>query len=102
MNEDLTKMMEKSATNQLKDDGLTSLKFEKLEEKEFPLFTWIKARLPPAPPKQPKSWMNNVGSSLWEGMSFAADGLAKKVAQGAVDLAAKTDEREEMKRNHVY
>jgi len=40
MNEDLTKMMEKSATNQLKDDGLTTLTYNKVAEKEFPLYTW--------------------------------------------------------------
>ncbi len=40
MNEDLTKMMEKSATNQLKDDGLTTLTYTKVAEKEFPLYTW--------------------------------------------------------------
>jgi hypothetical protein len=44
------------------------------------------AKLPPAPPKQPKSWASKVGSSLWDGMSFMSDGLAKKVADTAVDL----------------
>ena len=102
MNEDLTKMMEKSATNQLKGDGLSTLKYQKVDQNLFPLYTWIQAQLPPAPPKQPKSWINNVGNSLWDGMSFAADGLAKKVAEGAVNLAAKTDENEEMKKNPVY
>ena len=35
-------------------------------------------------------------------MSFVSDGIAKKVADTAVDLASKTDETEEMKKNHLY
>lgn len=102
MNEDLTKKMEESATNKLKNDGLSTLKYEKVEEQEFQLYTWILAKLPPAPPKQPKGWMSKMGGSLWSGMSFVSDGLAKKVADTAVDFASRTDEEEEMKRNHVY
>jgi hypothetical protein len=66
------------------------------------LYTWILVRLPAAPPKQPKGLISNIGSSLWSGMSFVSDGLAKKVANSAIDLAAKTDEEEERKKNHVY
>ena len=36
-------------TNQLSDDGLSSLKYQKLEEKLFPLFTWILVKIPPGP-----------------------------------------------------
>lgn len=102
MNEDLTKMMEESASNKLKDDGLSTLKYDKLDEQEFQLYTWILAKLPPPPPKHPKSWMSKMGSSLWSGMSFVSDGLAKKVADKAVDFASRTDEEEEMKKNHIY
>jgi len=102
MNEDLTEMMEKSATNQLKDDGLTTLKYDKIDEQQYPLYTWILAKLPPGPAKKPKGWMSKMGGSLWSGMSFVSDGISKKVADTAVDLAAKTDENEEMKKNHLY
>ena len=67
MNEDLNEMMEKSATNQLKDDGLTTLKYDKIDEQQFQLYTWILAKLPPAPPKKPKGWMSKMGGSLWSG-----------------------------------
>ncbi len=45
-NDDLDNLMEKSAKNQLAEDGLSSLKYKKIEEKNFPLYTWIKVQVP--------------------------------------------------------
>jgi len=45
-NDDLDNLMEKSATNQLAEDGLSSLKYKKIEEKNFPLYSWIKVQVP--------------------------------------------------------
>ena len=46
MNEDLQNLMSKSKTNQLDSDGLTTLKYKKIQEKNLPLYTWILVDLP--------------------------------------------------------
>jgi hypothetical protein len=38
--------MGKSVKNELADDGLTSLKYQKVDQKEFPLYTWILVKVP--------------------------------------------------------
>jgi hypothetical protein len=52
MNEDLQNLMSKSKTNQLDSNGLTTLKYKKIQEKNLPLYTWILVDLPKAPPKK--------------------------------------------------
>jgi len=122
MNEDLSKMMDMSKKDLLRDDGLSTLEYTKVDFKEYPLYTWVLAKLPQgifhillkvsliyclsfcisAPPKDSPGWINGLGHSLWNGMSFAADGLAKKVSDTAVEMAAKNEENEESKKNHIY
>ncbi len=53
MNENLDSMMDKSKKDLLTDDGLSTLSYKKLNERLFPAYTWILAKLPPAPPKKP-------------------------------------------------
>ena len=102
MNEDLENMMEKSASNQLDKEGLNTLKYKLIQSKDFPLYTWILADLPPAPPKKQKSWLEQIKSKAKEAGNFIGGGLAKKVADTAVKIAAKNDDAEEELKDHMY
>ena len=102
MNEDLENMMKKSASNQLDNEGLNTLKYKVKDSKDLPLYTWILVDLPPAPPKKVKSWFEQIQSKAKEGMNFVGGGLAKKVADTAVKYAARRDEEEEEMKDHMY
>jgi len=102
MNEDLENMMEKSANNQLDDEGLNTLKYSVVQSEDLPLYTWILADLPPAPPKKPKSWFDQIRNKAKEAGNYIGGGLAKKVADTAVKFAANRDEEEEEMKDHMY
>ncbi len=101
-NSDLSDMMSKSATNALATDGLDKLKYQLEKEHSYPLYTWLLARLPPAPKHKPPSVWDQAKGALWGGMSKLGGGIAEGVAKGAQALASSRDEAEEAKRNHVY
>lgn len=46
--------MEKSRNNELVEDGITTLKYKKLNEREEDLYTWFLVKLPPPPEKKAK------------------------------------------------
>jgi len=94
--------MEKSKKDALGEDGLSTLKYKLLEQRYFPLYTWLHVQLPPAPTAKPASALQRAGNALWGGMAGLAGGLAKKVANGAAAVASARDEEHEMMRNHVY
>ena len=102
VNDDLETLMEKSKTNKLDSDGLTTLKYKKIQEKYLPLYTWILVDLPKAPPKKVKSWWDQFQNQVKDGMNYAAGGLAKKVAESAVNFAQKRDNEEEESKDHLY
>jgi hypothetical protein len=102
MNDDLGNLMEKSKNNKLDNDGLSTLKYTKLEGKNFPLYTWILVDLPKAPPKKTKSLWSKLQSGVKDGMNYAAGGLAKTVAERAIKFAEKRDDEEEEAKDHFY
>ena len=94
--------MEKSKQNLLIEDGLSTLKYTKLNSKKYPLYTWILAKLPPPPPKKPKGIWKQAQSALWSGMSKVAGGFAKSIAEKAQDVASANQETEIERIDHVY
>ncbi len=64
-NDDLDNLMEKSAKNQLAEDGLSSLEYKKIEEKNFPLYTWIKVQIPKGYYYELNEWRTYVFSSMF-------------------------------------
>eukprot|EP00095_Tigriopus_kingsejongensis_P003318 maker-scaffold612_size124412-snap-gene-0.25 protein:Tk03318 transcript:maker-scaffold612_size124412-snap-gene-0.25-mRNA-1 annotation:"beta- -n-acetylgalactosaminyltransferase bre-4-like" len=83
--ENVDKLMEKSKNNHLKLDGLSSLKYKKLNQKTLPLYTWLLVKLPKAPPKFKTTMMEFARTSLWSGLTYMGGGIAKHIA-------AKTEE----------
>jgi len=102
MNEDLQNLMSKSKTNQLDSDGLTTLKYKKIQEKNLPLYTWILVDLPKAPPKKVASWWDRFQGKAKEGMNYVSGGIAKKIAETAIEIAQNRDEEQEEARDHLY
>ena len=105
MNDDLENLMEKSKNSELDRDGLATLKYEKVDQKNLPLYTWILVDLPPGPPKKAKkakNFWNDLQDQLLSGMNYAAGGLAKTVADQAIKFAEKRDEEEEDAKDHLY
>lgn len=94
--------MEKSKANKLKNDGLSTLRYKKLNQKAFPLYTWFLVKLPKAPPKEKKTLWDFGKESLIMGMNLLGGGLAKQVSD-AVDEMANSNERKMAEgRSHVY
>ena len=102
MNEELSDMMGKSEKNLLKEDGLSTLEYKVLNSRNYPLYTWILAKLPPPPKKKEKDFLSKAKGALWNGMNNFAGGFAAKIAKTAQQIAVNNDEREQMKVNHVY
>ena len=125
--------MSKSKTNQLDSDGLTTLKYKKIQEKNLPLYTWILVDLPKvnnnqnqmvidyicylfvyylqniyvhflsqAPPKKVASWWDRFQGKAKEGMNYVSGGIAKKIAETAIEIAQNRDEEQEEARDHLY
>lgn len=94
--------MEKSKHNKLDSDGLSTLKYKVVEQKDYPLYTWILVDLPKAPPKKVKSWFDKFQDKVKDGMNLAAGGIAKKVADTAINYAKSRDEEEEDFKDHLY
>jgi hypothetical protein len=101
MNDELEDMMDKSKNDKVKD-GLDTLRYSKQNERLLPLYTWVLAELPPAPPKPTKSWLSRAGGSIFGGFSYVASGVAKQIAAKAQAVAYANDEEGEKTKNHVY
>ncbi len=101
-NTDLAEMMGKSASNALDSDGISTLKYKIEDEEGRPLYTWLKARLPPAPARRKPNMWEQARGKLWSGMSGLAGGFGEAVAKKAQEFAAAREEKEEAQRDHVY
>ena len=91
--------MEKSATNKLSNDGLTSLKYQKLEEKLFPLYTWILVKIPAGPRNKiskRNSEEKNAKSELLNGISIIGN-LWKANEDNILNIEKKKYERKNLK-----
>ena len=91
--------MEKSATNKLSNDGLTSLKYQKLEEKLFPLYTWILVEIPRGPRNKiskRKSEEKNAKSELLNGISIIGN-LWKANEDNIINIEKEKYERKNLK-----
>ena len=101
-NEEKEELMEKSKNDLLSTDGLTTLKYEVVSEKLYPLYTWILAKLPPPPPKKPKTTWDMTKKGIWYGMSLMTSGVAKTIAEKAHDVAFRNEGEREKEIDHVY
>lgn len=91
--------MEKSATNKLSNDGLTSLKYKKLEENLFPLYTWILVEIPRGPRNKiskRKSEEKNAKSELLNGISIIGN-LWKANEDNILNIKKKKYEQKTLK-----
>ena len=91
--------MEKSATNKLSNDGLTSLKYKKLEENLFPLYTWILVEIPRGPRNKiskRKSEEKNAKSELLNGISIIGN-LWKANEDNILNIEKKKYKRKKLK-----
>lgn len=91
----LDDMMEKSKNNLLVNDGLSTLSYVTLNEKQFPLYSWYLVKLPPPPKRAKKSLWSVAQQSLWAGMSKVAGGVAKNIADKASDFAGQAETQEQ-------
>ena len=94
--------MEKSRNDQLTNDGLSTLKYKKLNEKLEPTHTWILVKLPPPPPKHKKTLWELAKKRLWSGMEKVGGGVAKTISDKATDMAEKKEKRHEQLLDNVY
>eukprot|EP00094_Tigriopus_californicus_P004091 TCALIF_03942-PA protein Name:"Protein of unknown function" AED:0.10 eAED:0.10 QI:892/0.66/0.5/1/1/1/4/70/110 len=90
--ENVDRLMEKSKANKLKGDGLKTLRYKKLNQKNFPLYTWLLVKLPKAPPKVKKTLWDFGKESLISGLNLLGGSLAEQVSN-AVDDMATTNEK---------
>ena len=91
-NENLKEMMKKSVNNELDEDGINTLKYQVVKREEFPLYTWILIDLPKGPTQKPIDFWSKFKKSIDSGMQYAAGGIAKKVADQAINFATKNEE----------
>ena len=100
--EHLDDMMEKSKDNLLTQDGLSTLNYKKLNEKQNPLYTWYLVKIPKPPRFPPKSMWKQAKESLWGGMNLLGGGIAKTISDKVEKVAEKKEEEEEEQINHIY
>ena len=101
-NDEIGDLMEKSKNNELVEDGLSNLVYEKLNEKKNDLYTWFLVKLPPPPEKVPKPAWENFQEALWGGMNSIAGGFAAQVAKEVGNLAQNQVEDAQKHINAVY
>ena len=88
----------RSKANLLENDGLTTLEYKKLNEKDTDLYKWLLVRVPEAPPALEKSIWNKMSDSWWSGVNTFADKVNKNVMKSKV----KKKEQEKRHGNKVY
>ena len=89
MNSNLNMLMDKSKNSELDSDGLSTLQFELLDKKEYPLYTWLLVKLPKGPEKTTKSWWDIASNSLMDRVNNLAGSMAINIAAGMEGRKAK-------------
>ena len=69
------------------EDGLKTLKYEKLSENKFPLYTQILVKIPEAQHTTEQSWSKSLKENLSEGLKLAVLGIkfAQSIAKGEIE-----------------
>lgn len=98
MNSNLETQMKKSNNDELATDGLSSLSYQLLDKKEYPLHTWLLVQLPKGPEKTTKSWWDKASNSLFD----RANSLAANLAINMLDVNSPKKQAKEVPHDTVY